>query len=298
VLGKPLIPNGIDYPYGMNYKALPDNEQHDITPVVQSDRYTFDVQAQKHQLMLQHHCVVGGDTKRTDLGVGEWVTNSFNLALVLNSFWTNTWSTTAGSVSPSSGNWTLFTAPSNASPATVTATLRDEHVDVGFGVFEPSGYDRATHPTTPLCWYPPPPVVAAGMNINVVIAPTNVSFYRVTIYEVGEPASNLQGWYLSHPAPSHVDNGADRPIPLGCDNSWTDGAWGNGDWLAPGWTPGSGSGSFTWLVPVDWQVGNGAKHRITGWRQDFSLGADGTVTVQKFDHSAIRSPNQTCSTLQ
>jgi hypothetical protein len=49
---------------------------------------------------------------------------------------------------------------------------------------------------------------------------------------------------------------------------------------------------------VDWQVGNGAKHRITGWRQDFSLGADGTVTVQKFDHSAIRSPNQTCSTLQ
>jgi hypothetical protein len=135
------------------------------------------------------------------------------------------------------------------------------------------------------------------MTLHVVIAPTDVSFYRVTIYEVGQAASSLQGWYATHPAPSHIGNGADQPMPLPEDNSWTDNAYGAMDWLAPGWSIGKPAGSFIWLIPVDWQVGGAPKHRISGWQQDFSLASDGRVVITKFGHSAERSPDQSCSTL-
>jgi hypothetical protein len=132
------------------------------------------VNAVKHKLILQHYCVVGGDTRRTDLGVGERVTHKFAPDLVTNSYWYNTWSSTAGSVWPTDGNETTFTAPSNASPATVTAVLGNEQVDVPFGVAQPSGIEATLRGLPDYYW--PLPAVGAGMYMNVVIQPTNVSF--------------------------------------------------------------------------------------------------------------------------
>ncbi len=57
---------------------------------------------------------------RTNLGVAEQVTISLSPPLPTSVSWKVTWATTAGSVSPWSGNQTTFTAPSNAGPATVT----------------------------------------------------------------------------------------------------------------------------------------------------------------------------------
>lgn len=296
VLGKPLIGLGMDWPYGLTYKTLPDNQEFDITPTVPCDRYTFGLQVLKHTLVLTNHCPVNGNGERTDVGVGEETGLSFAAPLILNDYWQNTWSTTAGSVSPTNGNATWFTAPSNASPATVTATVGDEKLDVSFSVYEPSGYAYAQ--VTGVGCYPSSPANAqAGMNLRVVIGPTNVSFYRVTIMEVGMPATNKFGYFSDavNGAPSHVGHGAGVPITLGCDNSWIDQAWG-GVYLPPWSGNGWSGGSFTWPIPAVWWIG--PTNPMSGWQQDFSLGADGTVTVTKFGHSVTRHANQSCGTAQ
>jgi len=298
VLGKPLITNGIVYPYGMNYKALPDNEEHDITPIVQAQRYQFDVKVQKHKLILQHHCVIGNDTNRTDLGVGEQVTLKFIPDLALNNYWSNHWSTSAGSVSPDNGNQTSFTAPSNRSPATVTAKLRDEQVDVGFGVVEPSGSAYAQVTDTD-CWYYLPAAMA-GMHLRVVMGPTNVSLYRVQVLEVPGGPTKVQGWFSIYGAPQHdAQHRAGQWYQLGCDNAWPGNDYASSDvynqpWSGSGWS----GGSFTWHIPVKWKIDGGQEQLLDGWDQDFALLGDGTVTITKFGHTVTRHANQNCGTAQ
>ena len=39
VANRPLLRNGVVYPHGMNYKALPANQEHDVTLIVDCLRY-------------------------------------------------------------------------------------------------------------------------------------------------------------------------------------------------------------------------------------------------------------------
>jgi hypothetical protein len=296
VLDRLLIGLGMNFPWGLTYRALPDNEEHDITPVVPCQRYTFGLQVLKHKLLLHHHCVIRGDTNRTDLGVGEQVDLSFAPDLITNAFWENTWSTTAGSVSPTNGNQTTFTAQSNGVSATVTAALSGEPLDLPFAVYEPSGY--ATAIVDSVAWWTPVQA-AAGMALTVIMAPTNVSLYRVQVLEVPQDATNAQGWFLIYGAPPHDTNHlAGQWYQLGCDNSWQrngvpapDNAVGgvyNPPWYGSGWS----GGSFTWHIPVKWKIGGDQEHLLDGWDQKFTLLGDGTVKVQKFDHTVTRHANE------
>jgi hypothetical protein len=298
VLGKPLIGEGMTYPYGLTCKALPDNEEDDLTPVVQSPRYSFTLGVQKHALRLAHHCVIYGDTNRTDLGVGEEVWLSFWPGLVTNSAWTCTWSTTAGRVVPVFSTNTLFTAPSNAASATVTAALRDEKVSVGFGVVEPSGYAYAQVVGPPD--YFDIGQAGAGMSLRVVMGPTNVSLYRVQVLEVPGGPTNVQGWFSIYGAPPHdAQHRAGQWYQLGCDNAWPGNDHASSDvysrpWSGPGWS----GGSFRWHIPVKWKIDGGQEHLLDGWNQDFTLLGDGTVTIRKFDHTVTRPITDNYGTAQ
>jgi hypothetical protein len=295
VLGKPLNGTDMAFPNGMTYKALPDNEEHDITPVVNAQRYTFGIGAAKHELRLAHYCLLAGDTNRTDLGVGERVDLSFSAALVNNSAWTCTWSTAAGSVYPSSGNATTFIAPSNASPATVTATVGDEQVDVPFAVFEPSGIKASLRGLPDLFAIGS---VGAGMYMNVVLQPTNVSFYRVQVKEPVADATNKQGYFVNHPPPNHDElHGAGAWHPVLCNNFVSDGVFDHAD--SYNWPIGQ-SGVYTWPIDAIWRIAaDSVTHALSGWTpQVHTLSADGTVTVEKLGHHVTRSPNQPYGTAQ
>jgi hypothetical protein len=277
----------------MNYKALPDNQEYDFTPVVPAARCKFTLSVQKYKLIMQHHCVLAGNTERTDLGVGEEVGLKFDPVLFLNDFWVNIWSTTAGSVFPTNGNGTTFTAPSNAADPTVTATLGGEQCDRTFAVYAPTGVAHADITATVPYFQGHS---GAGMQLAVYLGPTNVSFYRVQCMEVGQDASSVTNYYVSYmnsPAwpdnLSHRTHGADVWILVGCDNSWQGGdtaAW--GDDPSP-WYPGGG---FTWVIPGKWTIpGTSTTNDITLSDQTFSLSADGTMTVQKFGHTVTRKTN-------
>jgi hypothetical protein len=297
MLGKPLLTNGIGYPKGMNFKALADNEEHGLTPVVTCPCYRFTWGVQKHTLNLGHHCPIYGDTTRTDLGVGEEVRLSFS-SPITNVFWLPHWSTTAGSVSPTNGTWTGFTAPSNAIPATVTATVRDERVNVGFGVVGPSGSAYAQVEGTD-CWNGTLPAAMAGMYLRVVMAPTNVSLYRVQIIEVPSGPTDVQGYFSIYGAPDHdANHRAGQWYDLGCDNAWLPGNdHASSDVYAQPWSgPGWSGGSFTWRIPVRWKIGNGEEHSLDPWDQKFYLLGDGTVRITKFGRSVTRHANERCGT--
>jgi hypothetical protein len=295
VLGKPLVAD--NYPDGRTYKALPDNQEYDLTPAVSCPRYTFKVFAKKHKLVLDHDCPINGDTSRTDLGVGERVTLKFEPPLDRPNIWINAWSTTAGSVSPGSGTQTSFTAPSNAIPAKVTATLRGEQLDMGFKVFEPTGKVLAKVRSAD-SWNGILPAAFAGMSLRVVMAPTNISLYRVQVMEVPAGPTNVQGYFTIHGAPDHdAQHRAGQWYQLGCDNAWPADDHASSDvysqpWSGAGWS----GGSFTWRIPVKWKIDEGQEHLLDPWDQRHDLLADGTVTITKFDHYVTRHANERSGT--
>ena len=244
---------------------------------------------------LDHTCKVAGDTNRTDLGVGEEVTLKFIPDLITNTYWQNTWSTTAGSVAPAAAISTSFTAPSNASPATVTATVGDEKLDVSFGVSEPSGIDHAD-----IIYRFPYALgfAGAGMHLRPYLSPTNVSFYRLQCMEIGEDASSVTGYFTQFAADflSHKGHGADQWFGINCDNSWKE-PWDDARsaQFSPAWGQGGG---FTWIIPAKWKVGDGPEHEIHFSDQEFSMDASGTMQVKKFKRTVTRPTSEYYGTAQ
>ena len=126
---------------------------------------------------------------RLNIGVGEEVN--------LSGMPGNTkWSTGGGGLSSTNGSGVTFTAPSNAPPggvsATVIATVKTTSIAVPFTVVPPSGIDHAKIIGTNSY---PLGTAGAGMANAIWIAPTSVSFYRVNVMEIGEDATNMWGFY-------------------------------------------------------------------------------------------------------
>jgi hypothetical protein len=219
---------------------------------------------------------------RTTVGVGERVLVTLAGSPAGN--WT--WSTSAGSVAPTNGWGTLFTAPSNAANATVTISYPGGSCPVQFIVLEPAGVVAATIASTSDFSNN---VAGALMHLApVIVGPTNVSFYRVQMLEVGLPATNITGYFTSNAPPSHVGHGADAWFQLAQDNSWPP----NYDWAGFwNWRQPWSNGSFVWPIPARWKIGSGPTNSIAGWQQTCSIDANGSVTVGKFGHTATRSTN-------
>lgn len=283
---------------GLLCKALEDGETHDATPRVSSARYyTSGVGVGKYLFTSQVSCTPPGNPNldRTTLGVGENVSVYFNPAPPVGAAWT----ATAGSLS-GGGSGVVFTAPGTGGGATVTANVRSATFPIDFSVIEPSGV------TATLRGSADPyniGVAGAGMQMDVVLQPTTVSFSAVQMEEVGEPASNVTGYFIYHPPPSHVGNGADVWHPVNCSNKVLgppidlfDHAYYGGISVLPGpWS----LGGFTWPIPALWKVGNGPTKTLPGWTsQQFSLGADGTMMISKLGHTVVRRVNEITGTAQ
>jgi hypothetical protein len=233
------------------------------------------------------------NTWRLDLGVGEVV----NLSLVGTPAGSVHWTTTAGSLNPTNGTATAFTAPSNAAGATVTATFSGGSCDKTFNVVEPagvSGFIRSTNTAIAVG------TMGVGMFITVTVTPTNVSFYRVRMMEVGRNATNVTGYFTNAATPAwnhDTAHGADVWFQLGNDNTWPHSESGGltyydhaATWGYPApWT----AGAFGFHVPAKWQVGSGGPTNdlAASWVQSFTLQANGTTTVTKFGLSATRGTN-------
>ena len=200
-----------------------------------------------------------------------------------------TWSVSGGgSLSSTTGAVVVLTASSNASTCPVTINFSGESLTKNFEVREPVGVVDAFLGY----WAQDIPVGEAGakMKQHAIVGPTNVSFYKVQICEVGMDATNSTGYFQCNPPPSHnSSNGANRWIPLNPANQWEDFATIRGSYVAPPW---QGGGSFEWPIPALWRIGStGNTNSMIGWNQLFEIGADGTVKITKFGKWLERTTN-------
>jgi len=293
VMGKPL---GSDY---RAYLVQPDNVTVTLPLTVSGAKhFSAGVAATKHRLVHNTFCtaLTDSDPERLNLGVGEGVWFFFNPPLNMPFPEQPWWLAFEGSVSPTFGEPVAYTAPSNATAATVRVFVRDVQLDTTFSVKEPTGIDIAnTIITTTYTNMYARLLAAARMHITVFLAPTTVSFDRLECVEVGEDATNVSGYFtnftrtqLSHKGSTGQGKG-DVWIPINCDNSW-DHAWdelfaGPLPMPAQGWYP----GHFTWPIPGRWRIaGTGSSNdMVSGWQQDFWIDANGTVTIKKFENKTV-----------
>ena len=261
------------------------------------DYYIFGIGATRYDLAHETFqlALANKNRSRKTVGVGEEVALGFHPVMPTNV----TWTATAGGVDTNVTSWTdsagepvgnpcTFTAPSNAPPsgtnATITATAGGKSLQIPFTIVPPSGLASAHIGTTE---YFPDGEAEVEMFLDpVIIAPTSVSFYRVQIYEVGEAATNITGYFTTNTPPPHDNSaGANRWFTLSEDNEFVDECDTGGPWPSP-WS----IGGFTWMIPVNWKVeDNGNTNHVTGWQQNISIDGDGTMTLQKYERSETRT---------
>jgi len=281
---------GVLPPSGTLYAVLPAHKELSITPKVAAIGAIWaGPSVQPYPFISQCYATTPTNRSRTTLGVGEQVALYFGSTLPTNALW----STTAGGLKFASGSTNLFTAPSNAATATITVQVFGKSVSKTFKVVEPSGIDHAViAATNNILAFPNLTNGQAGaeMLLNIYFAPTEVSFYRVNIMEVGEDGSNITG-YFSQWTPQQLHHtSADHWTTLNQANEMNDTC----AELDP--SPWS-SGGFTWDIPSRWQVdGSGATNFLNGWNQVFSIDGSGTVTIVKDNHWVQRTTNGVITT--
>lgn len=276
--------NGI--PYGTLWAALPMHTEVSVTPSVSGSKYQLvNIGAQPYPLISQCVATTPSNRARTTIGVGEQVNLSFPSLFIPYS--NIVWSATAGSLLYTNGNSTQLIAPSNAANVTVTATVFGKSVSMAFKVVEPSGIDHAViAATNNISGAPSFTTGQAGaeMLLNVYFTPTNVSFYRVSIMEVGEDGSSISGYFGQWTPQQLHHSTADHWTTLNQANEMNDICSG-GPYPSP-WS----SGSFTWDIPGRWQViGSGATNSLNGWNQVFLIDSSGTAKITKNNHWVQRT---------
>lgn len=293
----------------------PDGAELVITPKVLSTRSAFSAaafqavaatsraasikgpkpQAPDYKLLITCVSPCPTNTHRLTLGVGEEVNVSLDPLLTQYASQFITWSATGGSVSVVHSNATKFTAPSNAVPASVTMEYRGVSYTTNFTVFQPSGIKATLHGQPDAFAIG---TVGAGMRMDVVLQPTNVSFYRVQIIEPAANATNKQGCFTNTVPPNHdQDHGAGAWHAAASSNLVVDGVFDHAS--SYGWSIGQ-AGSYTWPISPFWRVvGSTDSHALSGWTdQVHSLASDGTMTVEKLGHQVRRRTSEARGTAQ
>jgi hypothetical protein len=282
-------------PYSNLWCILPDNASYNITPKVEPtpslDYYTFQAGALKYTPITytQYPALTDPDRARTTIGVGEQVNVGFDNTPGI---WLD-WKTSAGSVSNTFGVGTVFTAPSNATPnVIITASFQGTELTYPpFDVIEPDGVKAAIISTTRTDLGNR--VVGAWMQLNVVMQPTTVSFYRVEMLEIGEDPTNVTGYFTNHWPLSHdLGTKANTWHPVD-QNNLIDASGGMdtcayyGNPLMPWpWSPG---GQFTWPIPAIWSIGGVTNNPLQWSDQIFTLDSRGTMTITKFQQTVTRT---------
>jgi hypothetical protein len=240
-------------------------------------------------ILSQTYATYPVDRTRKVLGVGEEV----DLTVIPSLSETITWSLAGGgSLSTNSGQFVRFTAHINATNSVMSTAIAGTVFTNQYTVLEPVGVASAVISQT---FHYAQGACAAGMQLfPIVMAPTNVAFYRVECIEVGMPATAISGYYTNHPPPSHVGHGADIWFGLDQQNRWP-ANWDvvRGGDLGQPWA----SGSFTWDIPSMWRVvGSTVSNSLAGWNQVYTLQPDGTLTIEKLGKSVTRTTNDVITT--
>lgn len=240
-------------------------------------------------IQMTNVCAVSTPTNRSRLTIG--VAEDVNLNLVNITSGTFAWTTTAGSLSSTSGPATTLTAPSNASPSTVvTVSFPGGSCSKTFSVLEPTGIDHADIVEKTSF---PKNTAQIAVLFKVFVAPTTVSFVKVTMMEVALAATNVTGYFTNYTPAQLFHSSANDPFDLNEDNSWP----ARFDYcdtplLPPVWS----DGSFTWNIPGKWWIGTGPTNDFANpWSQRFSITASGTVGVEKFGYTVTRTTNDVYS---
>ena len=201
-----------------------------------------------------------------------------------------TWGTTGGSVNPTNGNATLLEVPHAAASITVTFSCGSGFsCIIPFSVLSPSGYIAPT--ITPITGYGINDA-GAGMMIDLWLPPTEVSFYRVEIIEVGAVSTNATGYFANTNVwpvwkLDHGLCGAGSWVAVGMDNHIGTDKANSGTCPAP-WA----DGHFSWPIPGGWRVTGDIPTNALPWSdQDFTICGNGTVSLLKFCHGVTRATN-------
>ncbi len=180
---------------GYVYALLADNTRVAVTPSVKGvDDYFDDPPIGFTQYTLTHltECTAAGNTNnaRTTVGIGEVV--DFG-GMPDGTTWTVSG---AGSISPTNGNGTKFTASLNPGSATVTAQIDNVTTQTTFSVVAPDSISIQSSVDNPPNKNQNPNGTQMGAETDYVdiIGPTNVSFNNVLFRENPNPASVNITW--------------------------------------------------------------------------------------------------------
>jgi hypothetical protein len=222
------------------------------------------------------------NTNRTTIGVGEEVSLNLSPGCPCDT----TWSDNGLGMIEGAGSSVTYTAPGVGGNETVTAVCCGNTYSVTFSIAEPAGVDHADYIST---WGSPNPAYPAGaagasMYLNVTMAPTSVSFYNVQMEEVCGPASGVSGYFTNFPT-AHTTCGFF--FPLSSANQWPD------QCSAPegGYPPPFSTGEYDWVIPWTWYVPRWPTTTMPPYIQSFTIDANGTLSVSKFDKTVTRTTN-------
>jgi len=288
---------------GNLWRLYPDNTTRDVTPKVRGkDYHAFTVEAVKHRLVheTRHPALTDTNLARTKLGVGEEVHFNFDAPLVGVTWPDVVWTTTGCGAGTTTNDAEMdFTAPSNAANVTVSVTVKGLSLKEKFTVVEPSGLDSEhTIITSTFTNLYPPGIVAAKMHLNVYVAPTDVSFYRLMCVEVGMDATDVWGCFTNNQPADITHKGGpglgkgDEWFQIGADNSWQHSGDNGWDTCFIQWN--AYPGGFTWPIPAAWRIEYDTNTQRTNLHfsdQVFSIDSSGTVVIQKFGTNVTRTIN-------
>ena len=117
----------------------------------------------------------------------------------------------------------------------------------------------------------------AGMDLEITLLPSTVSFYQTEFLEIPGPASDISGYMVGLAGPHNpsttwfgftFDN-----ISVAQDNAST---------RTSGFLPPWSDGAYQWVIPYHYRcVGSASSIHFTDVIQRFTINAAGTVTVTK-----------------
>lgn len=260
------------------YVSLPLHTTLPITPNLNTSGLNYATPGvQPYQLVSQCVSPIPSNQARTTIGVGEQVNLSFSPTLPINAVW----KTTGGTLSSITNTSTRFTAPSSAGSVTVSASVRGQPPSsITFNVVAPSGIATAAITGTN---HFPVGEMGAGMTDEVWIAPTNVSFYRVTLIELQTAATNFTGYFTNSNISSlNVGSGG-----IGQDNDVIDTVNTSFSSYSLPLYP----GSFQYRIPVYWQVAGSSQTNYFGTFVHTAslLDSSGDFSVNKYGITITRS---------
>ena len=240
------------------------------TNVSRALTWKMDTLAEVVKLETITDATIPSDRTRRKLGVGEKVT--LTLKGADNSV---VWSRIGlGSIYPMSGNSAKFTAYEKGIGALVIATYKGKQFSVSFPVVEPSIISAIK--LLPEYYYPPGEQ-GAGMQMELTIHPTDVSFNEVKTREVAGSATEIWGYFTKYSS-EQLYHYPKPWVEINAENWITDEAYCSD--CTPPWYP----GGYKWVIPIEWQAPEGTYigRLPDNAVQTFSISdTNGTTTVSK-----------------